>query len=219
MPTPHATRHPIQDIPTCPIFPLAGAILLPGAQLPLNIFEPRYLQMVDDALADARIIGMIQPSAIGPETEPISLFNVGCAGRITTFSETSDGRYQIVLSGLHRFSIRDEISSELPYRTIQADWLAFSVDSQTDNSGEAVERDAFLDAVGEYLHSAGLHADEDTVSNASIASLTASLTMGAPFSPSEKQALLEAKTIADRASCLMALMKMSGDDDPEHPIQ
>ena len=219
MPTPHATSHPVEKIQACPIFPLAGAVLLPGAQLPLNIFEPRYLQMVDDALADARIIGMIQPSGAGPEAEPVSLFDIGCAGRITTFNETNDGRYHIVLTGLHRFSIRRELSNGLPYRTIKADWRRFSIDQQNDKSGETVERDTFLDAVEEFLHSASLHADEEAISNATIASLIASLTMGGPFTPSEKQALLEAPTIADRAACLMALMKMSGDDDPEQTIQ
>ncbi len=198
---------------TIPIFPLEGALLMPGAQLPLNIFEPRYLRMIDDALAGSRAIGMIQPRMEGGEIAP-RLFDVGCAGRITSFSETGDGRYLITLTGARRFRIIEEIESDAPYRTVRADWNAYDIDAHTDNTASQVDRDLLLEIMQDYLDAEGLKADWDAAENAPVEALVVSLAMGCPFSPSEKQALLEAASIAEQAECLMALMEMSGGDEP-----
>jgi len=195
-----------------PLFPLAGALLLPAGQLPLNIFEPRYLRMVDDALASARVIGMIQPLEENAH-EPPALYDVGCAGRITTFAETDEGRYLITLTGLRRFRILSEPIVDTPYRQAEVDWKAFEVDAHEDESGARVDRRAFLDVMHRYLDAEGLEADWDAARAAPIEALVASLAMGCPFPPNEKQALLEAETVAERAKCLTALMQMSGGDD------
>jgi uncharacterized protein len=198
---------------TIPIFPLPGAILLPGGQLPLNIFEPRYLRMIDDALGGARMIGMVQPACEAGGDHP-ELFSVGCAGRITSFVETGDGRYLITLTGIRRFRISTELSTDTPYRVAEADWSAFEIDAHADSSGDSIDRDKFLQIMQDYLDMEGLQTDWEEASAASIDALVVSLAMGCPFAPNEKQALLEAETIADRADCLMALMEMSGGDEP-----
>jgi len=197
---------------TIPLFPLSGALLMPGAQLPLNIFEPRYLRMVDDALAGARAIGMIQPRDSDTRDAP-KLFEVGCAGRITAFSETGDGRYLITLTGVRRFRLTEEIHADTPYRAGQADWKAFEIDTHDDTTGGEVDRDLLLEIMRDYLDAEGLNADWEAAESAPVEALVVSLAMGCPFSPSEKQALLEAQSIADQAECLMALMEMSGGDD------
>lgn len=197
-----------------PLFPLSGALLLPEGQLPLNIFEPRYLRMVDDALGGDRIIGMVQPRNAAAEDDKL-LYGVGCAGRITSFVETGDGRYLITLTGLQRFRIVDELEADTPYRMARVDWSEFDVDAHLDRTGEAVDREAFLDVMHDYLEAEGLKTDWDAVDEAPIEALVVSLAMGCPFAPNEKQALLEAKTTADRAECLMALMEMSGADEPD----
>lgn len=196
-----------------PLFPLSGALLLPGGQLPLNIFEPRYLRMVDDALSTARTISMIQPlESAAPNAEP-PLYEIGCAGRITSFAETSDGRYLITLTGVRRFKLIEEVESQTPYRLGKADWERFASDAQKDTSGNEVDRNLFLEIMQDYLEAEGLKTDWETAQTAPIEALVASLAMGCPFAPNEKQALLEAESIADRAECLMALMEMSGGDD------
>ncbi|MBL4618986.1 MAG: LON peptidase substrate-binding domain-containing protein [Alphaproteobacteria bacterium] len=199
---------------TIPLFPLPNAIVLPGGQLPLNIFEPRYLRMVDDALGGARLIGMIQPTHEGSGAYP-ELFSVGCAGRITSFVETGDGRYLITLTGTRRFRISSEISTDTPYRIAEADWSAFEMDAHPDPTADDVDREQFLLIMQDYLDAEGLQTDWEEADNASIDALVVSLAMGCPFAPNEKQALLEAPTIADRAVCLMALMEMSGGDEPD----
>ncbi len=200
--------------PAIPLFPLAGALLLPGGQLPLNIFEPRYLRMVDDALGGARVIGMIQPSeGVGEDGRP-SLFDVGCAGRITSFMEADDGRYLITLTGLRRFRLKIEAVADTPYRQAQADWAAFDIDAHKDLSGEEIDRDEFLEIMQDYLGAEGLETDWEAAASAPIDALVASLAMGCPFAPNEKQALLEARSVAERAECLMALMEMSGGEGP-----
>ena len=205
---------------TIPIFPLSGALLMPGAQLPLNIFEPRYLRMIDDALAGARTIGMIQPRV---ETDDVSprLFSVGCAGRITAFSETGDGRYLVTLTGARRFRIFEEVETDAPYRSARVDWAAYEIDAHADSSVTEVDRDLLLDIMRDYLEAEGLKADWEAAENAPVEALIVSLAMGCPFSPSEKQALLEATTVAEQAECLMALMEMSGGDEPggDAPLQ
>ena len=212
----HPKSHPAASLPDMiPLFPLPGALLLPGGQLPLNIFEPRYLRMVDDALGGARMIGMIQPKDVdgGPAGPP--LFDVGCAGRITSFAETGDGRYLITLTGVRRFRLAGEIAADTPYRQADVDWNAFEVDSHRDLSGDDVDRDEFITAMRDYLTAEGLKTDWDAAASAPIDALVVSLAMGCPFEPNEKQALLEAVSVADRAACLMALMRISGAAEPD----
>lgn len=191
-----------------PLFPLPGALLLPGGQLPLNIFEPRYLRMVDDALAGGRTIGMIQPRAEEPGGSP-PLYGVGCAGRLSAFNETEDGRYLISLTGLSRFRLVEEVATEAPYRIARADYAPFSGDRGADPSSELVDRERLEAAMKYYLAAEGLKTDWEAVTEAPTQALVSSLSMGCPFAPNEKQALLEAQDTAARASCLIALMEMS----------
>lgn len=199
-----------------PLFPLAGAILLPRGQLPLNIFEPRYLRMVDDALAGARVIGMIQPR---DETGAPALFDVGCAGRITSFSETGDGRYLITLTGALRFRVRAEIAQGAPYRTAEVDYAPYVGDADPDRTEETIDRERLFDAMRDYLSGERLSADWEAAAEAPTEALVNSLAMGCPFAANEKQALLEAPQLADRVRCLIALMRMGGDGGDGQPLQ
>ena len=200
-----------------PIFPLAGAVLLPRGQLPLNIFEPRYMRMVDDALAGARTIGMIQPREDGAAAGP--LYGVGCAGRITSFAETGDGRYLITLTGMVRFRLAGELSASTPYRQAEADYAPFIADADSDESAESVDRDRLFDAMRGYLDTENLSTDWDAAAEAPTDALVNSLAMGCPFAPNEKQALLEASTVAERAECLIALMRMGGEAPDGQTVQ
>ena len=207
------------DLPqVIPVFPLPGAILLPRGQLPLNIFEPRYLNMIDDAMAGDRIIGMIQPQG-GPQRLP-GLSPIGCAGRITSFAETSDGRYLITLTGCARFRLGNEIPTQTPYRQIRADFAPFEADLRAppvDDVG--LDRDGLLDAPRAYLETRGLDIDWDTAETAPPEALINSLSMALPFDPPEKQALLEAASLTDRSTVLTALLTIdaAGDGDGETP--
>lgn len=205
---------------TLPLFPLSGALLLPGGQLPLNIFEPRYLAMVDAALAGDRLIGMIQPRDRQDADKP-ALYQAGCAGRITSFAETDDGRYLINLTGTRRFAMVEELAGDTPYRLARADWTAFSVDAKEDPTIDAVDRDELLDALRDYLDTESLEVEWEKAASASVRALVVSLAMGCPFQPNEKQALLEAKSIAEQASCLTALMALAGggEGDGETTLQ
>jgi len=202
---PHAT----------PLFPLSGALLLPKGRLPLNIFEPRYLKMVDDALGGPRLISMIQPledeNAAGGRPP---LYDVGCAGRIVSFAETGDGRYLITLAGLRRFRVVEELAADTPYRVGRVDWSAFAIDAEQDRSGDRVNRKKLLGVTRAYLDAAGLKADWEAAIAAPTDNLVVSLAMGCPFAPAEKQALLESRTLYDCAECLMALMEMAGGEEP-----
>lgn len=207
------------DLPqVIPVFPLPGSIILPRGQLPLNIFEPRYLNMIDDAMAGDRIIGMIQPSggdAVTPHLSPI-----GCAGRITSFAETSDGRYLITLTGCARFRLAGEISSQTPYRQIRADFTGFEADlTAPPPDDQGLDRDGLLDALRAYLENRGLDIDWDTAETAPPEALINSLSMALPFEPSEKQALLEAPALTDRSTVLTALLTIdaAGPGDDETP--
>jgi hypothetical protein len=199
--------------PVIPLFPLPGAILLPRGQLPLNIFEPRYLRMVEDALGSGRVIGMIQPRDGDLKGKP-PLYDVGCAGRITTLTETNDGRFLITLTGLMRFRIAEELETDTPYRQARTDYAAFAHDVDTDRTVGAVDRDALFAAMRDYLQAENLKADWEEAAAAPTEALVTSLAMGCPFAPNEKQALLEAPTIAERAQCLIALMRMGCGEPP-----
>ncbi len=207
------------DLPqVIPVFPLPGAILLPRGQLPLNIFEPRYLNMVDDAMAGDRIIGMIQPRG-GPRRPP-GLSPVGCAGRITSYAETSDGRYLITLTGCARFRLIGELSVQTPYRQIRADFAPFGGDlSAPPVDDVGLDRDGLLDALRAYLETRGLDIDWDTAETAPPEALINSLSMALPFEPPEKQALLEAAGLTDRSAVLTALLTIdaAADGDGEVP--
>jgi Lon protease-like protein len=209
------------DLPqVIPIFPLPGAILLPRGQLPLNIFEPRYLNMIDDAMAGDRIIGLIQPAG-GPATLP-SLTAVGCAGRITSFAETSDGRYLITLTGVCRFRVATELPSQAPYRQVRASFASFEADLASPVD-EGFNREAFLDALRAYLERRQLEIDWDTAGSAPQEALINSLSMALPFEPAEKQALLESPSLEDRCQTLTALLQIdaaeSGDGDSPTAMQ
>lgn len=209
-------RNPRELPSVIPVFPLTGAILLPKGLLPLNIFEPRYLRMVDDALASQRIIGMIQPREPAPAGAP-PIYDVGCAGRITGFQETVDGRYLITLSGVMRFRVGEELGVTTPYRQVRADYRDFANDILEDASAAGVDRERLFAAMRDYFSSEGLSIDWKEAAGAPTEALVNSLAMGCPFAPNEKQALLEAGAVADRADCLIALMRMSVGEPPAEP--
>jgi len=191
-----------------PIFPLTGVLLLPRGRLPLNIFEPRYLAMVSDALAPPRLIGMIQPQeGKGDAGEPPT-YPVGCAGRIISFGETDDGRYLITLTGVARFAVSDELPLRKGYRTIRADWSRFAGDLAAPETPADVDRKRLLAALKPYFQHRGIGADWNAVNEMADEALVAMLAMGCPFAPSEKQALLEADGLAARARLLTALFEM-----------
>ncbi len=207
------------DLPqVIPVFPLSGILLLPRGQLPLNIFEPRYLNMVDDAMAGDRIIGMVQPS--GGLSRLPTLSPVGCAGRITSFNETSDGRYLITLTGVSRFRIAGELPVQTPYRQVRATFAEWEADLTAPPAGEgALDREGLLDALKAYLETRGLDIDWDTAETAPPEALVNSLAMALPFDPPEKQALLEAADLDRRAEVLTALMQIGAAGDGEGEAQ
>jgi Lon protease-like protein len=202
----------IADLPgTIPVFPLAGAILLPRGQLPLNIFEPRYLKMIDDALRGDRIIGMVQPdgeeailASQMPDKQP-PLCAIGCAGRITSFAETGDGRVVITLTGIARFRIKSELATLTPYRQCEVDWNEFADDLIAGHNQDEVSRERLLEILKEYLETHELQADWRAIRLSSNETLVNSLCTISPYGPREKQALLEAKTLEDRNQMLIAL--------------
>ncbi|MDP1630090.1 MAG: LON peptidase substrate-binding domain-containing protein [Caulobacter sp.] len=202
-----------------PVFPLDGALLLPGGQLPLNIFEPRYLNMIDDVMAGDRLIGMVQIRGGDPERPGLAA--VGCAGKVTSFAETSDGRYLITLTGVCRFELGDELPAGTPYRQVRTRFTPFEADLQTPEPLSAIDRPRFLKALARYLEQRGLGVDWDTAEQAPSDALVTSLAMGLPFEPAEKQALLEAPSLTDRARVLIALLEIdaAGDDDEPHLMQ
>ena len=200
-----------------PVFPLPGSILLSRGQLPLNVFEPRYLNMVDDAMAGDRVIGLIQPLG-GLGVQP-PLARVGCAGRITSFNETSDGRYLITLTGICRFNVAGELQVKTPYRQVRADFAPFEADLRAPDPAADFDRHGFLDALRPYLEHRGLNVDWDTAEAAPQEALINSLAMALPFEAPEKQALLEAETLDARAEALTALLRIeaAANDDDDGP--
>ena len=201
-----------------PVFPLTGALLLPRGVLPLNIFEPRYLAMVRDAMAATgaahRIIGIVQPRRQG---EPPPLYDVGCLGRIGDYRETEDGRILIALTGVTRFRIQAELDRTTLYRQVMADYLGFGDDRDEPDPLAAVARASLEDVLQAYLDAKGLSADWQAVKDADDEALVTTLASVCPFDPAEKQALLEADDLADRAATLTALMTfaqgLGGPDD------
>ncbi|MSP68208.1 MAG: peptidase S16 [Alphaproteobacteria bacterium] len=193
---------------TIPIFPLSGVLLLPRARLPLNIFEARYLAMTRDAMAAEKVIGMIQPTEHEHATENPPVFEVGCAGRITQFSETKDGRFLITLTGVCRFELASEIAGASGYRRVEARYGRFKSDLDEPTSG-GLDRARILPTLRAYLDLHGFSTDWKAIEAASDEVLVSSLAMSCPLEPREKQALLEATDTAERSRVLTALLEMA----------
>ena len=210
------------DLPeTVAVFPLSGALLLPSGQLPLNVFEPRYVAMVDAAIAGDRLIGMIQPALGAADSSPRPpLCEVGCVGRITQFSETGDNRYVITLSGVSRFRVVEELPPAAPYRQCRVAYEPFPDLAEPRKGEEQVDRDALLRTFRAYLNANGLEADWDSVERASNAGLVTALSMMSPWGPPEKQALLESPDHATRAATLIAITEivLAGADARSAPL-
>jgi len=201
----------IHDLPqSIPVFPLPGALLLPNGQMPLNIFEPRYIAMIDAVLAGERIIGMVQPAFSNTQVhETTGLCRIGCAGRLVSFSETGDGRYLISLIGVARFSITRELETTTPFRQVLVDWTTYAHDLHIDKSCELVDRPTLLKTFKSYLEANNLEADWESIESAQTEILVNALSMMSPYSVAEKQALLEADNLKVRAYTLVAITEMS----------
>ncbi len=189
-----------------PVFPIGGAVLLPRGVMPLNIFEPRYLAMVRDAMAGSKLIGMIQPRLAGGDEVKPGLFDVGCAGRITEYRETGDGRMIIALTGVVRFAVARELDVTTPYRQVMPDFDAFADDAGDPRPLAPAARSALETTLRAYLDTQGLSADWAAVAEADDESLVTTLSAVCPFDPVERQALLEARDLPARAATLNALM-------------
>src|ERR1700681_536640 len=199
------------DLPeVIPVFPLPGALLLPRGQMPLNIFEPRYVAMVDDALASGhRLIGMIQPDGAhpGPADKP-ALYKIGCVGRITQIAETGDGRYLLQLTGISRFRVEEELSADTPYRQCRVSYAPFTDDFTPRKGEDGVDRESLLQSLSEFLKANNLKADWEGIENAPNEALVNALAMMSPYGAPEKQALLEAPDLKTRAEILVALTEI-----------
>ncbi|MBF0374076.1 MAG: LON peptidase substrate-binding domain-containing protein [Alphaproteobacteria bacterium] len=209
------SSHPrFGDLPrTLPVFPLAGVLLLPRGRLPLNVFEPRYLNLVADALGEGRMFGMIQPvdpdaEGDGDEDEPPALYRMGCTGRITSFAETDDGRLLITLTGLCRFRVLQEVEPLRGYRRLVVDYDPFRADLD-EGEPAVVDRARLLAALKPYFKLEGLQLDWAAVDAAPDEALITALAMLCPFDPREKQALLEASTVTARCEMMTALLEMA----------
>src|ERR1700740_2085336 len=200
-----------EDLPgVIAVFPLPGALLLPRGQMPLNIFEPRYLTMIDDALRGTRLIGMIQPGPAHPcrdETKP-HLFRVGCIGRITQFAESGDGRYLIQLTGVARYRIEQELDVTTAYRQCRVSYQPFIDDFTARKGEEEVDREALLRALTSFLKANNLKADWEGIENAPNEALVNALAMMSPYDAAEKQAMLEAPDLKPRAEILIAVTEI-----------
>jgi hypothetical protein len=215
-------RGPIDLPEIIPVFPLPGALLLPRGQMPLNIFEPRYLAMVDDALRDGhRLIGMIQPDVAHPGSqEKPNLFKVGCVGRITQLAESGDGRYLMQLTGVARFRVEEELDVSTAYRQCRATFAPFADDFIARKGEEAVNRNALLEALTAFLKANNLKTDWGGIETAPNEALVNALAMMSPYGVAEKQAMLEAPDLKTRAEILIAVTeielakKSSGGETP-----
>ena len=193
---------------TIPIFPLPGVLLLPSGFLPLNIFEPRYLNMTSDALGGDRMIGMIQPRPCENVVGDQPVYNTGCAGRIVSFEETEDGRYLITLKGIARYDIKRELAPKNGCRLIEPDWSPYSHDLD-DSKSDIPDREGFLKSLKKYFAINKIDANWDAIKEAPCERLVTSVAMICPFEPPEKQALLEAITVPERIKVLTTLVSMA----------
>jgi Lon protease-like protein len=199
------------DLPeVIPVFPLPGALLLPRGQMPLNIFEQRYLAMVDDSLRDGhRLIGMIQPDvAHSRHEDKPALFRVGCVGRITQLAEAGDGRYILELTGIARFTVKEEVTALTPYRQCRVDYFPFIDDFTARKGEEAVDREALIEVLRDFLKANNLKVDWEGIEAAPNEALVNALAMMSPYGPAEKQAMLEAPDLKTRAEILIAVTEM-----------
>ncbi|ASP34909.1 LON peptidase substrate-binding domain-containing protein [Labrenzia sp. VG12] len=207
----NAIYETIADLPpVLPVFPLSGALLLPRTQLPLNIFEQRYIDMIDAALAGNRLIGMVQPLTDQPsdDADRPALASVGCVGRLTSFQETGDGRYLISLQGITRFSLGKERKVYASFREVECDFAPFADDLKCGEGEDDVDRNGLLRTLREYLDANNLEADWESVTEAETEVLVNALCMMCPYGPQEKQALLEARDLKTRAETLIAITEM-----------
>ena len=218
--SPRRTTQSEPQIPSIiPVFPLSGALLLPRGQLPLNIFEPRYIAMIDHALGGDRVIGVIQPQDDTPNDNAPPLRSVGCAGRITSYAETEDDRYLVTLTGIARFAVVEEIATETPFRRCRVSAEPFAADFSIRGESD-VDRDTLIGAFRAYLEANDLEADWESVDRASNESLVNAIAMIGPYGPAEKQALLEAPDLKTRAETLVALTEISlATDTPGRRLQ
>ena len=197
------------DLPdVIPVFPLPGALLLPRGQMPLNIFEPRYLAMVDDALGGKRLIGMIQPDVRHKDSAHPVLYKIGCVGRITQLAESGDGRYLLELTGVARFEVQDELTVPTPYRQCRVSFAPFADDFIARKGEEDVDREAVLAALRDFLKANKLKADWQGIETAPNEALVNALAMMSPYGTPEKQAMLEAKDLKSRAEILVAVTEI-----------
>jgi Lon protease-like protein len=205
-------RGPIELPGTIAVFPLPGALLLPRGQMPLNIFEPRYIAMVDDALRDGhRLIGMIQPDiahAGAGKTDKPPLYKIGCVGRITQLAESGDGRYLLELTGVSRFRIEEELKVATPYRQCRVTYAPFADDFHARKGENAVDRTALLATLTDFLKANDLKADWEGIEQAPNEALVNALSMMSPYGTAEKQALLEAPDLKTRAEILIAITEI-----------
>lgn len=201
---------PKLDLPdTIPIFPLPGALLLPRSRLPLHLFEPRYLAMLDDALkTPGRLIGMMQPCHGRPSGKP-PLHQIGCAGRVTQFSETEDGRYMITLTGVSRFRVLQEIEGFPPYRRCEVSWDSFEQDLGGEETDDGFRRPEFMVLLNRFFVQRGLDTDWNDLSDAEDELMINSLAMILDFEPEDKQALLEAPCLTTRRETLVTLIEFA----------
>jgi len=209
----NALYETVLDVPSVvPVFPLSGALLLPRAHLPLNIFEPRYVKMIDDAMSGNRVVGMVQPrfdeGSDDEDEEAPALCKVGALGRIVSYQETGDGRYLIQLGGVCRFTLLEELETDAPYRSCRISAERFAADLAGETCEADVDRDALIRAFQSYLDANDLDADWKSVRTASNEALVNTLAMMSPYGPAEKQALLEAPDLAARAATLVAITEM-----------
>jgi hypothetical protein len=201
--------HKLDDLPKqIPLFPLSGALLLPRTDLPLNIYEPRYLMMVEQAMAGDRIIGMIQPLTDDTSAKP-RLETIGCAGRITSYSETDDGRLLITITGISRFKLKREPRVKTPFRQGVVDFKPFAADLVVGTGAPSVNREQLLEAFRQYLAANNMTTNWDEVNAVGTEVLVNTLSLLAPYPPKEKQALLEAPDLKARADVLVALTELA----------
>lgn len=198
-----------QELPdTIPVFPLEGGLLLPRGEMPLNVFEPRYLQMIDDVLRTHRVIGMVQPDAEEQEGMKPSLYSCGCAGRITAFGETGDGRMVLTLTGIARYRIVEELAADTPYRQCRVSYEPFAQDFINGEGEDEVDRAGVLKTLRDFAEVHSLKVDWRGIESASNDALVNALAMMSPFGPREKQALLEAVDLKSRADVLIAITEI-----------
>jgi uncharacterized protein len=204
------TARKLADLPAVlPIFPLGGALLFPRGALPLNIFEPRYLNMIDDAMRGDRLIGMIQPRPLSGAADRPAVQAVGCVGKITSFAETEDGRYLITLTGLVRFRVDRELDVRLPYRQVEARYEEFAGDFTAPGGDEQIDRPRLIKALKRYAESHGFQIDWAAVDTAEAEPLVHAIATLCPFDPLEKQGLLEAAQLDARCAALIALLELN----------